>query len=126
MEEELLQIEEIPRRFRWVRRAVGRGVVLERCVERGGDDKESDRPEHRRDELDHQKMRPDHRGVLDALVDAHHRVLAHEGEQPKALFLSRKWLGPARRGHLLKRPGDAAVLPDPPEVDGDQEADEER
>jgi len=45
------------------------------------------------DELDHEKMRPDHRGVLDALVDAHHRVLPHKSEQPEPLLLSRKGLG---------------------------------
>src|SRR6184192_2350895 len=50
--QELLQIQEVPRRLRRIRRAVGIGVVLERSVKGGGDDEEPDRPEHRGDELD--------------------------------------------------------------------------
>ena len=99
MEQELLQIQEVPRRLRGIRRAVRAGVVLEWCVKGGGDDEESDRPEHRRNELDDQKVRPDHRGVLDALVHPDDGVLADEGQQPQPLFLSRERLRSSWRGH---------------------------
>src|SRR5437870_4289747 len=92
MEQELLQIQEVPRRLRGIRRAVGIGVVLERSVKGGGDDEEPDRPEHRGDELDDQKVRPDHRGVLDALVHTDDGVLPYKREQSEPLLLSRKRL----------------------------------
>src|SRR2546426_885070 len=93
MEQKLLQIQEVPRRLRGIRRAVGIGVVLERSVKGGGNDEEPDRPEHRGDELDDQKVRPDHRGVLDTLVDPDDRVLSYKREQSESLFLTGKRLG---------------------------------
>src|SRR5438034_10051854 len=99
MEQELLQIQEVPRRLRGIRRAVGIGVVLERSVKGGGDDEESDRPEHRGDELDDQKVRPDHRGVLDALVHPDDRVLPYKREQSAPLLLSSKRLRTAGSCH---------------------------
>jgi len=74
-------------------------VVLEGRVERRRDDEEADRPEHRRDELDDEEVRPHHRGVLDALVDADDGVLADEREEAKPLLLSRERLRPAWDAH---------------------------
>src|SRR5438034_7484570 len=104
MEQKLLQIQEVPRRLRGIRRAVGIGVVLERSVKGGGDDEEPDRPEHRGDELDDQKMRPDHRGVLDALVDPDDRILPDKSEQSESLLLSREGLGTSRSRHSVAPP----------------------
>src|SRR3989442_15652780 len=45
-------------------------------------------------------MRPHHRGVLNALVHSHDRVLANECKQAKTLFLPWEWLWPAGSRHL--------------------------
>ena len=57
---------------------------------------------------------------VDALVDAHDRVLTDERQKPKSLLLPGERLWTSRSGHL-ERPTDAAVLADPPEVDRYQE-----
>ena len=92
MEQELLQVQQVPRRLRRVRRAVDGRVVLERRVEERRDDEQAERPNHRGDELDDQQVRPHHRRVLDPLVDAHDRVLADEGQEPEPLLLPRERL----------------------------------
>ena len=76
-------------------------MILQGGVEERGDDEESEHPDHRRDELDDQQVRPGHRRVLDALVDADDGVLAYEREQPEALLLASERLRPPRRGHRL-------------------------
>ena len=47
MEEQLLELQQVPGRLRRVRRAVGVGVVLQRRVEERRDHEERDEPEQR-------------------------------------------------------------------------------
>ena len=87
MQQELLEVEQVPRRLRRVRCVVGVRMVLQRRVEQRGDREEADQPEHGHDELDDQEVRPHHGRVLHALVHADDRVLPDEREQPEALLL---------------------------------------
>src|SRR6185503_17911106 len=104
VQEELLQVQEVPRCLRRIGGAVDRRVVLQRRVEQRRDHEETERPDHRRDELDDQQMWPDHRRVFDALVDTDDRVLTDECEKPELLLLPRERLWSARSGHSLTSP----------------------
>jgi hypothetical protein len=89
VQQQLLEVEEVPRRLRWIRRVIGIRHVLQRRVHQRADHEQPREEEHRRDELDHEQVRPGHRGVLDALVDAHHGVLLDERKQSETSLLTR-------------------------------------
>ena len=108
VEQELLQVQQVPRRFRRVGRAVDGRVVLQRRVEERRDREEPERPDHHRDEFDDEQMRPHHRRVFDALVDAHDGVLPDESQQPETLSPGCGPRGDDGRVAATRRVGDRA------------------
>ena len=115
VQQQLLQVQEVPRRLRRVRRDVGVRAVEQRRVDERRQDDERDREQDGADELDEDEVRPDQE-LFVALA-----LWRTACEAPAAGAAT------AMRCCLrLQRPRQAAVAADAPEVDGHEDRGEQR
>src|SRR3970040_2152179 len=64
VQQQLLEVEEVPGRLRWVGRDVWVRAVEQRRVDKYGQDQERDRKQYGRDELDEDEVRPNEHLLL--------------------------------------------------------------
>ena len=109
MEQQLLEIEEVPGRLRGVRGDIRIGAVQQRRIDQHRKDDEGDREQDGRDELDEDEVRPDKHLFLALALGA------RTGGAGSTAGYGRRF-NRHRRSSPLERPRHAAVAADTPEM----------